>query len=84
MLEVVNKGTSLVKRTKLCMLGNHAIPKESHLDVVKWIIKYVTGKFGFSSWNLQDIITKLLWYSDAHWTRYNDDRKSTLGVLLFG
>ena len=60
-----------------------ANPKESHMTVLKRIIKYVrtTAKFGvWYSKNTSDILAG---YSDADWVGNADDRKSTSGGCFY-
>ncbi|CAL8083514.1 unnamed protein product [Prunus armeniaca] len=54
-------------------------PKESHLFVVKRIIKYVSGTVEFGLWYTYDTCVNLVGYSDADWAGCSDDRKSTSG-----
>ena len=60
-----------------------ANPKESHMTVLKRIIKYVKTTTEFGVWfseNTNDVLVK---YSDADWARNVDDRKSTLGGYFY-
>ena len=52
-------------------------PKESHLTVVKWIIRYINGTFDYEIWHSGDLNECLAGYSDADWVGCIDDRKST-------
>ena len=60
-----------------------AAPKESHLTVVKRIIRYVNGTPDYGLWYSKDFNTCLVGYSDADWARSVDDRKSTLGGYFY-
>ncbi|XP_030939998.1 uncharacterized protein LOC115964912 [Quercus lobata] len=54
-----------------------ATPKESHLTVVKRIIRYINGTPDYGLWYLKDSNAYLAGYSDADWVGSVDDRKST-------
>ena len=54
-------------------------PKESHLNVVKRIIKYVSGICDFGLFYSKESNVSLAGYSDADWASNTDDRKSTTG-----
>ena len=54
-----------------------ANPKESHLIVVKRIIKYVKTTSNFGVWYDKDTNDVLARYSDVDWVGNVDDRKST-------
>ena len=60
-----------------------AASKESHLTVVKRIIRYIniTPKYGL--WYLKDSNDCLASYSDANWAGSVDDQKSTLGGCFY-
>ncbi|KAL5578540.1 hypothetical protein UlMin_020239 [Ulmus minor] len=60
-----------------------ANPKESHLQAVKRIIRYVNGTLDYSLWYYMNTTTNLVGYSDADWARTIDDRKSTSGVCFY-
>ena len=53
--------------------------KESHVGVVKRIIKYVNGTADYGIWFSKDTNSSLAGYSDADWAGNADDRKSTSG-----
>ncbi|XP_030939850.1 secreted RxLR effector protein 161-like [Quercus lobata] len=52
-------------------------PKESHLTVVKQIIRYVNGTPDYGLWYLKDSNACLAGYLDADWAGSVDDHKST-------
>ncbi|KAL7114972.1 hypothetical protein ACP275_04G154600 [Erythranthe tilingii] len=54
-----------------------ASPKESHLSVVKRIIRYVSGTPELRKWYSKDTNNCLAGNSDADWTEDVDDRKNT-------
>ena len=60
-----------------------ANPKESHLAVVKRIIRYVNGTANYGIWFFKDTNSGLIGYSDADWAENVDDRKSTTGGCFY-
>ena len=60
-----------------------ACPKESHLSVVKKMIKYVSGTTEFKLWYSHDSSITLMGYCDAYWVGNSDDRKSTSRRCFF-
>ena len=56
-----------------------ANPKESHMIVLKRIIKYVNSTANFGVWYSKDTDDVLTGYFDVDWTSNADDRKSTSG-----
>ena len=56
-----------------------ANPKESHLQAVKRIFKYLQGTQDFGLWYPRDADLTLHSYTDADWVGSVDDRKSTSG-----
>ena len=56
---------------------NQAKPKQSHLEAVKRIIKYVKGTINLGIWYSKWSNKNLVGYCDADWTGCVDDRKST-------
>eukprot|EP00253_Pinus_taeda_P016246 PITA_16246 len=56
-----------------------ANPKESHLQVIKWIFKYLQATQNFGLWYPRDTDLTLHAYTDADWVGSVDDRKSTSG-----
>ena len=60
-----------------------ANPKESHMIVLKRIIKYVKTIVDLGVWYSKDTNNVLVGYSDANWARNADDRKSTSGGCFY-
>lgn len=60
-----------------------AAPYESHLKVVKRIIRYVVGTIELGVWYTKDTTTCLVGYSDADRAGDVDDRKNTSGSCYF-
>ncbi|XP_024004132.1 uncharacterized protein LOC112081591 [Eutrema salsugineum] len=60
-----------------------AKPKQSHLEAVKRIIKYVKGTVELGIWYSKGSNQNLVGYCDADWTGSADDRKSTSGGCFF-
>ncbi|KFK25001.1 hypothetical protein AALP_AA8G053500, partial [Arabis alpina] len=60
-----------------------AKPKQSHLEVVKRIIKYVRGTVNLGIWYSKGSNKSLVGYCDADWAMSSDDRKSTSGGCFF-
>ena len=58
-------------------------PKESHLTVVKRIIRYVNGTPDYGLWYSKESNACLAGPSDANWAGIVDDRKSTSGGYLY-
>lgn len=64
----------------VCVCARYqASPKESHVQAVKRILKYVSGTTGFGIWFSKDITMNVVGFSDADWAGCVDDRKSTSG-----
>ena len=57
--------------------------KESHMTVLKRIIKYVKTTADFGVWYNKDTNEVLAGYSSTDWARNVDNRKSTLGGCFF-
>ena len=57
--------------------------KESHITVVKRIIRYVNGTSNYGIWFSKDTNFVLVVYSDANWAGNVDDRKSTFGRCFY-
>ncbi|XP_026434050.1 uncharacterized protein LOC113331570 [Papaver somniferum] len=64
-----------------CCAIFQADPKESHLKVVKRIIRYVCGTVDYGLSYSMDTNNSLFAYSDADWEGCVEDRKSTSGVV---
>ncbi|CAM8948080.1 unnamed protein product [Rhodiola kirilowii] len=60
-----------------------ANPKESHLMLVKRIIRYVCGTADYGLWYTKDTNACLVGYCDADWAGNAEDRKSTSGGCFF-
>eukprot|EP00253_Pinus_taeda_P014920 PITA_14920 len=60
-----------------------ANPKETHLQAVKRIFKYLQGTQNYGLWYPRDIYLTLHAYTDADWAGSVDDRKSTSGGAFF-
>ena len=60
-----------------------AAPKESHLIVVKRIIRYINGTSNYGIWYSRDSNECLAGYSDVDRARCIDDRKSTSGGCFY-
>ena len=60
-----------------------ANPKETHLQAVKRIFKYLQGTQNYGLWYPRDTDLTLHAYTDADWAGSMDDRKSTRGSAFF-
>ena len=60
-----------------------ANPKESHLQAVKRIFKYLQGTQNFGLWYPRDTDLTLHEYTNANWAGSVDNRKSTSGVAFY-
>ena len=58
-------------------------PKESHLNAVKRILRYLNGTQTLGLWYSKDSLIDLLGYSDADFAGCRLDRKSTSGTCQF-
>ena len=58
-------------------------PKESHVQAVKRIFKYLKGTIDLGLWYPRNKTFSLKSYSYANWVGYVDDRKSTSGGAFF-
>ena len=58
-------------------------PKESHLQVVKRIFKYLQGTQNYGLWYPRDTDLTLHAYTDVDWVGSVDDRKSTSGGAFY-
>ena len=61
-----------------------ANPKESHLQAVKRIFKYLQGTHKFGLWYPRDTDLTLHAYTDVDWAEIVDDRKSKWWCILNG
>jgi len=60
-----------------------ANPKETHLQAVKRIFKYLQGTQKYGLWYPRDTDLTLHAYKDTDWTESIDDRESTSGGAFF-
>jgi len=60
-----------------------ANPKESHVNAVKRIIKYVKSTSNFGVWYDKDTNDVLVGYSDDDWANNADDCKITFGGCFY-
>ena len=60
-----------------------ANPKETHLQAVKRIFKYLQGTQNYGLWYPKDTDLTLHAYIDADWAGSGDDRKSVSGGAFF-
>ena len=60
-----------------------ASPKESHLNAVKRILKYLNGTIHLGLWYPKGTHINITSYSDADFTRCQIDRKSISGTCHF-
>ncbi|XP_040363429.1 secreted RxLR effector protein 161-like [Rosa chinensis] len=60
-----------------------ANPKESHMEAVKRIIRYISGTIGCGIFYTFDTNVEIAGYSDADWGGNLKDRKSTSGGCFF-
>eukprot|EP00253_Pinus_taeda_P030775 PITA_30775 len=58
-------------------------PKETHLQAVKRIFKYLQGTQNYGLWYPRDADLTLHAYTDVDWAGSVDDRKSTSGSAFF-
>ncbi|XP_050289681.1 secreted RxLR effector protein 161-like [Quercus robur] len=58
-------------------------PKVSRLNVVKRIIKYVSGTCDYGLFYRKESNLSLVGYSDSDWAGNADDRKSTIGGCFY-
>ena len=58
-------------------------PKESHVQIVKIIFRYLKGTIDLALWYPHKNSFSLRAYSDADWADCVDDRKSTSGGAFF-
>ena len=58
-------------------------PKISHLNVVKRIIKYVSGTYNYGLFYSKESNLSLAGFSNLDWASNADDRKSTIGGCFY-
>jgi hypothetical protein len=56
----------------------HSAPKETHVEAVKILFKYLKGTLEFVLWYSSKDFT-LTTYTNANWPKSIDDKKSTIG-----
>ncbi|XP_026450040.1 uncharacterized protein LOC113350160 [Papaver somniferum] len=67
----------------VCCARFQAYPKESHLKVVKRIIRYINGTVDYGLSYSMDTNNNLVAYSDADWAGCVEDRKNTSGGCFY-
>ncbi|KAK6161335.1 hypothetical protein DH2020_004716 [Rehmannia glutinosa] len=68
----------------VCVFARYqSCPKESHLKVVKIIIRYINGTTKLGILYSSDTNTNLAGFSDADWAGDVDDRKNTTGGCFY-
>ena len=60
-----------------------AAPRESHVQAVKRIFRYLKGTIDLGLWYPSKNTFSLKSYSDANWVGFVDDKKSTNGGSFF-
>ena len=66
------------------MVGRYqAAPKQSHLQAVKRIFRYLKETMNYGLWYPKNQGLQLTAYSDADWANCVDERKSTSGGAFF-
>jgi hypothetical protein len=66
------------------MVGRyHSAPKQSHLEDVKRILKYLKGTMTYGLWYPRNWNFQLTSYSDVDWVNCVDETKSTNGGAFF-
>nr|GEV43503.1 uncharacterized mitochondrial protein AtMg00810-like [Tanacetum cinerariifolium] len=60
-----------------------AKPIEKHLNVVKWIVRYLKGTINMGLWYSKDTGMSMTAYVDADHARYQDTRRRTSGSAQF-
>ena len=58
-------------------------PREPHLALVKWILRYVRGTLDFGLQLHSSIVSSLMAYSDADWVGCPNTQRSTSGYPVF-
>lgn len=68
----------------VCMCARYQVnPKESHLRVVKRIMKYSLGTTNIGLWYPKNSSYSLVGYSDSNFVGCKTDRKNTSGTCHF-
>lgn len=60
-----------------------ANPKETHMNIVKIMFRYLKGTKYYGLWNKKEWYFELRVYTNIDWVRNVDDKKSTSGGALF-
>ena len=60
-----------------------ANPKESHIVIMKRIIRYVNGIVDYGIWSSKDTNSGLTGYNDVNWASNVDNRKSNTGRCFY-
>lgn len=60
-----------------------ANPNDEHWQAAKRILRYLKGTLSYGLQLYRSSSCELFAYSDADWTSYPDDRKSTSGYLVY-
>nr|GFB02895.1 copia protein [Tanacetum cinerariifolium] len=60
-----------------------AKPTKKHLQVVKWIFRYLKGTVNIRLWYSKDIDMSLTAYADTNHAGCQDTRRSTSGIAQF-
>ena len=58
-------------------------PKETHVVVVKIILRYLKGTMDYGLWYPKNNNFTLKAFTDANWAGSVDDQKSTSGAIIF-
>lgn len=65
----------------VCLCDRYqACPKETHLSLMKMIMKYLKGTTNVNLWYPKGSVCDLVGYSDSDYTGCKKDRKSTSGT----
>ncbi|XP_057864630.1 secreted RxLR effector protein 161-like [Cryptomeria japonica] len=68
----------------ICLVSRYqSAPRESHLNDVKRIFKYIQGTLDFGLWYSKHDDFTLKGYTDANWGGCVDDQRSTSGATFF-
>lgn len=68
----------------VCLVSRfQSSPKQSQLEAIKRILKYISGTIDFGLWYPRHNDFTLIAYTNVDWVGYIDDRKSTFGGVFF-
>ncbi|XP_059076415.1 uncharacterized protein LOC131067604 [Cryptomeria japonica] len=68
----------------VCQVARYqAAPRQSHLNVVHRIFKYLQGTLDYGLWYPKNDDFALIGYTDANWGGCKDDQRSTSGAAFF-